>query len=57
MSALLLFLGFIVLISGLAWLATLFGVAQLYVSGAALTMLAVALVTTFATSRAQGPLA
>jgi hypothetical protein len=53
MGVLFYLLGFIVLISGLAWLATLFGVAQLYVAGGALLLLAIAVVFAIANARAR----
>ena len=46
MSALLYILGVIVVITGLAWLATLLGIADLYVTGAALIALAIGFVLT-----------
>jgi hypothetical protein len=53
MGFLLLFLGFVVLISGLAWLATLLGVAQLYVGGGVLALLAIAVVSSIASALAR----
>jgi hypothetical protein len=44
-SFLLYLLGFIVFISGLAWIATLAGLSQVYVLGGALALLAVGVVT------------
>ena len=46
-------LGFIVLVSGLAWLATLIGIAQPYIGGVVLVMLAVAAVKSIADARAR----
>ena len=51
MGLLLYLLGFLVLASGLAWIATLIGVAQIYVCAGVLSMLAVAVVTAFAIVR------
>ena len=48
MALLLYLLGFLVLASGLACLATLFGVAQIYVCAGVLVMLAVAAITAIA---------
>ena len=53
MGFLLYLLGAIVLISGLAWLATLCGVAQAYVGGGALAMLGIAGVASIANARAR----
>lgn len=47
-------LGFIVLISGLACVATMLGVAQVYVGGAALVLLAIAVVSSIANARSSG---
>ncbi len=57
MGILLYLLGLIVLVSGLAWIATLIGIAQPYIGGLALVMLAVAVVSTFfnARTRSQEP--
>ena len=51
MGFLLFLLGLVVLISGLAWVATLLGIAQVYVTGGALFMLAAAVALSFASSR------
>jgi hypothetical protein len=53
MGLLLYLLGFLVLASGLAWIATLFGVAQIYVCAGVLAMLAVAAITAMAGMRSQ----
>ena len=53
MSALLYILGVIVLVTGLAWIATLLGIAQLYVTGAALVSLAIGVVFTVLRARTQ----
>ena len=53
MGMILYLLGLIVLVSGLAWLATLIGVAQPYVAGAALVMLAVAAVSGILNARSR----
>ena len=55
MSALLYILGIIVVVTGLAWVATLLGVAQLYVAGAALLALATGIVLAIARSRDRVP--
>jgi hypothetical protein len=46
-------LGFLVLVSGLAWLATLIGIAQPYIAGVALVMLAVAVIKGIANARSR----
>jgi len=51
MSALFYILGLIVVVTGLAWIATLVGVAQLYVTGAALLAPAIGVVLAIARSR------
>ncbi len=51
MALLLYLLGFLVLASGLACIATLFGVAQIYVCAGVLSMLAVAVITAIASMR------
>ena len=50
-------LGLVVLVSGLAWLATLIGIAQPYIAGVVLVMLAVAAISSIVNARArsQGP--
>jgi positive regulator of sigma E activity len=53
MSFLLYLLGIIVLITGVAWIATLLGVSQLYVTGAALLALAAGIVLAIARARTQ----
>ena len=53
MGLLLYLLGFLVLASGLAWIATLFGVAQIYVCAGVLLMLAVAAITASAGMRSH----
>ena len=53
MSFLLYLLGFIVAITGLAWLATMLGIAQLYVTAGALLLFAIGLVLAVARTRAQ----
>lgn len=55
MAFLLYVLGFIVLISGLASLATLIGVAQAYVIGGALVLLAIGVFFAAAGTRAKEP--
>jgi hypothetical protein len=57
MSFLLSFVGFIVLIAGLAWIATMLGVAQGYVMVAAMVLLAVGLVFSFTRMRVKDPVA
>ena len=52
MSFLLYFVGFIVFIAGLGWIATLIGVPQLYILAAAAALLCVGLVTAISRSRA-----
>ena len=52
MSFLLYFVGFIVFIAGLGWIATLVGVPQLYIVPGALVLLALGLVTAISRSRA-----
>ena len=51
MSALFYILGLIVVVTGLAWIATLAGVAQPYVTGAAVLALAIGVVLAIARSR------
>ena len=51
MSALLYILGIVVAVTRLAWVATLLGIAQVYVAGAALLTLAAAIVLAVARSR------
>ena len=53
MSFLLSLLGFIVVITGLAWVATMLGIAQLYVTAGALLLFAIGLVLAVARTRAQ----
>jgi apolipoprotein N-acyltransferase len=53
MGLLLYLLGFLVVASGLAWIATFFGVAQIYVCAGVLMMLAVAAVTAIAGMRSK----
>ena len=53
MSGLLYILGVIVLITGLAWVATLLGIADVYVTGAALIALVIGVVLTIARARTQ----
>ena len=53
MGLILYILGFIVLVSGLAWLATLVGVSQPLIGGFALLMLAVAAIHSIASARAR----
>ena len=53
MNFLLFLLGSIVLISGLAWLATLLGIAQAYVVGGALLLLVIAVVSSIVNARAR----
>ena len=52
MSFLLNFVGIIVFIAGLAWLATSLGVGQVYVLPAALVLLGIGVIMVFARSRA-----
>ena len=51
MSLLLHILGVVVVVTGLAWLATLAGIAQMYVAGAALIAFAVGIVLALLRSR------
>ena len=51
MGILLYLLGFMVLVSGLAWIATLIGIAQPFIAGVVLVMLALALVLAFFNAR------
>jgi hypothetical protein len=51
MSFLLYIVGFIVFVAGLGWLATLAGIAQAYVLGGALILLAIGIVTGIARAR------
>ena len=53
MGILLYLVGLIVLLSGLAWLATLIGIAQPYIGGVVLVMLGVAVVASIANARAR----
>ena len=53
MSFLLYLLSFIVVTTGLAWVATLLGVAQHYVTAGALALLAIGLVLSIARAREQ----
>ena len=53
MALLLYLLGFLVLASGLAWIATLFGVAQTYVCAGVLALLAVAAIAAVAGLRSE----
>ena len=57
MGILLYLLGFMVLVSGLAWIATLIGIAQPFIAGVVLVMLALAVVSAFfnARKRTQEP--
>jgi hypothetical protein len=52
MSFLLHFVGFIVFIAGMGWVATLMGVPQPYILAAALVLLGIGLVTAISRSRA-----
>lgn len=56
MAFLLYFIGFIVFITGMAWIATLMGVAQTYVLTGALILLAIAIFSAAARAR-ERPLA
>jgi hypothetical protein len=56
MSFLFYIASFIVFISGLAWLATLMGLAQTYVLGGALLLFGIAVVSAIARARAEPPL-
>jgi len=51
MSLLLYILGVVVLVTGLAWLATLAGIAQVYVTGAALIAFAIGIALAILRSR------
>jgi hypothetical protein len=51
MSFLLYMVGFVVLIAGLAWIATLAGLSQAYILAAAAFLLAIGLVTAISRSR------
>jgi apolipoprotein N-acyltransferase len=53
MSFLLYLIGFIAFISGLAWVATLMGMAQIYVLGGALFLLGLAIVSAIFRARAR----
>lgn len=53
MGILLYLVGLIALLSGLAWLATLIGIAQPYIGGVVLVMLGVAVVASIANARAR----
>ncbi len=53
MAFLLYFLGLVVVISGLAWIATLAGFAQIYVSAAAMALLAVGVLLDVANTRSE----
>ena len=55
MSFLLYIIGFVVFISGLAWIATLLGVSQTYIVIGALTLLAVGIFTAFSATRSNDP--
>ena len=57
MGILLYLLGFMVLVSGLAWIATLISIAQPFIAGVVLVMLALAVVSAFfnARKRTQEP--
>ena len=55
MSFLLYLVGFVVFVSGLAWLATVAGIAQTYVLCGVLVLLAIALFTATARMRANRP--
>jgi hypothetical protein len=52
MSFLLYMVGFVVFIAGLAWLATMAGLSQTYILGAALILLGIGLFTAVARTRA-----
>lgn len=52
MAFLLYFVGFIVFIAGMGWIATLIGIPQLYIVPAALALLGVGLFTALSRSRA-----
>ena len=56
MAFLLYFVGFIVFVSGLAWLATMVGVAQTYVMFGAVLLLAIGIFTAAARARARDPI-
>ena len=56
MSALLYILGILVVVTGLAWVATLIGIAQVYVTGAALLALGVGVVLALMRARQRAPL-
>ena len=53
MGILLYLLGLMVLITGLAWLATLIGIAQPYIAGFALMLLAVAAVSSIVNAHSR----
>ncbi len=53
MSFLLHLLGFIVVIAGIAWIATMLGVAQLHVTAGALALLTIGIVLAIARARTQ----
>jgi positive regulator of sigma E activity len=55
MAFLLYLTGFVVLISGAAWLATLAGIAQSLVTGGALALLAVGIITALSRARESDP--
>jgi len=55
MAFLLYFVGFIVFIAGLGWLATMLGVSQTVAAVGALVLLAIGVVTAAARARAQDP--
>lgn len=52
MSFLLYFVGFIVFIAGMGWIATLVGIPQVYIVAAALALLGVGLFTALSRARA-----
>jgi hypothetical protein len=57
MSFLFYLASFIVLITGLAWLASLIGIAQAYVLGGALVLFGIAVASAIARARAEPPAA
>lgn len=55
MALLLYIIGFIVLVTGLAWLATVAGIPQLYVLGGALVLLGIGVFTGATRAMSQDP--
>jgi len=55
MSFLLYFVGFIVFVAGLGWLATLAGISQTYVAAGALVLLGIGLFTAISRARERDP--